>query len=828
MHTWPGSILIIFRTVRPQQRDPGSFECHGCGIGFCAQRTMNWTWDAALQCFTTTIEVEGTLVMTRVITRNSTSSGQEVTDTLNPSVNGSLTLRSKAYVGPGFSGRYNWSGDLLMVPNPFAVWNLSSSAVSTQAALPSSAAGSAPALLPSRRLQAAAQAAGSSIAALTDAEASRISSVSGSSGCSNAAGSSSAASCAAAHQPLAAHGSTAEHMPSSNNALLQASRSSSSIGSSSHLPVAGQVAVKEYSPVPSSDSSVIVIPASDDDHTIIVSGSYIPGLGVPETCWGSVNCPVEYNPQQGLPEVDPLASANASTGALAKEPVSIPTSIMQWIQMAGGLGGGLLLAALVVWLIVVFIKRAQQDEDEQQQQKRRAAAEAAWLQQQQQQGQAAAATAVDSSAKLQGNSSADELLHSARSTKSGQTSRRSTGQAVAAGSTSLVLSQQQQADAVQWLPGAAARVSVEDLPQLLLLHQQEAAEQEPSQPPQQQERQYKPFNGNRKLPAEAAAAAAVQAGNRPAVVSANWAMAGTAAGGVMHTSSVQGGWDMPTPADGTQSMSTAVNLHAAADGSADQAAAGRQQQRGLFGWLGQLLFGNQRQPAATAAAARGAPAARPFKADYLHVNANGSTRRARPGHAAAARSNGSSAVSPAFTAVIPFDDDAAAAEAAAASVAAGSGVTTAAGGSYVGRQSLRRRIKLSTSESSLKRLQSSNSRQQQQQSPGRPHSSSPVGDNGSTAAGFSPRRNGRWFDTSADAATAAAAASDGHAGLGNSSADVSGFEQQQQRLNRRSKAVDNATADESVAGEGAAVLPGDRVVGRSRRSELRLRAELQE
>jgi hypothetical protein len=97
------------------------------------QRTMNWTWDTALHCFTTTIEVEGTLVMTRVITRNSSSNGQEVTDTLSPSVNGSLTLRSRTYVGPGFSGRYNWSGDLLMVPNPFEVWHLSPSAVSQAA-----------------------------------------------------------------------------------------------------------------------------------------------------------------------------------------------------------------------------------------------------------------------------------------------------------------------------------------------------------------------------------------------------------------------------------------------------------------------------------------------------------------------------------------------------------------------------------------------------------------------------------------------------------------------------------------------------------------------
>uniref|UniRef100_A0A383WBS1 Uncharacterized protein n=1 Tax=Tetradesmus obliquus TaxID=3088 RepID=A0A383WBS1_TETOB len=858
---------------------------------FSLQRTMNWTWDAKLQCFTTTIEVEGTLVMTRVVTLNSSSSGQEVTDTLSPSVNGSLTLRSKSYIGPGFSGRYNWSGDLVMVPNPFAVWNLSPAAVfeAAHAAPPPPANAVGPSPRPAVQAaeqRAAAHAAGSSNDFHNAQERSGSSGSRSKSGCGNNAGSSSEASCTA-RLPVAAGGGTATHLPgsrsssSSSRALLQTSRGSNT--SSSHLPVVGQVVVREFGAhINISSNSDIFAPSTADDHTIVVSGAYQPGLGVSEACWGTVSCPVVHTPQQGAPESNDLVdsqpgaagstnSNNNSTPPAAA--AAIPPAVVEWIQIAGGLGGGLLAAALVGWLIIVFMKRAQQDEDEEQQRKERqqqqaadeAADEEAWQQLGQQQ-QVQAGAAVDEVSKLPAGAAGNEkLLPSGRSTKSGQSSRSLNGAAEAAARAALALTQQQQqqqqqADAVQWLPGAAARVSVDDSPQ-----QQQQQQQQPAaaavQAGKLSDRLYKPFTGLRRLPAEAAAAAAVQAGNRPAVVSAQWALAGSAAGGfAQQQPAARGGWDMPAPADGRQSMSTAVALHGAAAGSSAEgayAAAGRQQQQqrqGLLGWLGRLLFGEQHQTAAAAAAAA-SPAGRPVKADYLHASANRS-RQPRPGHASAAvhsrSSSGPSSLG--YTAVMPYDDEAeaaagaAAAAAAAATRPAAAGSSVAAGGGWVGsaasgRQSLRRRIRLSTSENSLMRLQSSNSRQQQ--APGRPHSSSPVGGSEGAADLPSPRRTGRWFDNNTDpaaavgdaaGASAAAAEANGNSlGIGNNSAvradtpEASGLQQrQQQQQNRRSNAAGSASGRAPGAGARIAGVPGDGSSRAGQQPQLRHRAELQE
>jgi hypothetical protein len=878
----------------------------------CLQRTMNWTWDDSLLCFTTTIEVEGTLVMSRVITHNSSNNSQEVTDTLRPSVNGSLTLRSKAYVGPGFSGKYNWSGELLMAPDPFAVWNLSPSALQSAAA-PSSAAaaaGGATAVMPSRRLaaeqqqqQAAAVAPrrsrGTRTRTLPAAQESRGSMLvdstgvtdSGSSGtgnCRNAAGSSSSSSSkslCAAHEPLPGVGEDAGQLPSSSRALLQGSRSSSSSVSSSNLPVVGQVAVKEASSGSSSSNGSDIFVPADDDQTIIVSGAYIPGLGVPEACWGTVSCPVVYNPQLGLPESQQPDAANPSnsTSNSAAE-AQIPAGIMQWVQMAGGLGGGLLLAALLIWLIVVFVKRAQQDEEEEQrrkqqlQQQQRGRNEGVRQQQEGQQQLVADGATGDRGIETAstGVDYALQYTQLERTAKSGQVSRRSTGSAIAAGSTSLVLTQQQQADPVQWLPGAATRMSVEEVPQLLLIQQQQAVEADQAavaQQHQQQQQRYKPFTGHSKMPTEASAAAAVQAGNRQAVVSAQWALAGGGAAAFgQHSSVPKGSWDIPRPADGWQSMSTAVNLHGAAagstvDGDAD-AAAGRQQQRGWFGWLGSLVFGRKHRVANSAVAGAAVAAGlgvRPFRADVLHMSANGSaggSRRARPGHATAAGSG--SPASPAYpsvdhsTAVILFDANAAAAEAAAAAAraaAAGSSAAATAaaaaaaartawvGASGPGRQSLRRRVKLSISENSLMPRQASNGRQQQQQhSPDRPHSSSPVGGSEAVAVAATPgvRRSGRWFDSADGAAVAAggvgaAASEDAYAAEvgGNGEDGIAAVfrppQQQQQQQNRRSKAAESAALDVPVAGVGVGGLPHkDEGLRFSHVTQLRHRAELQE
>lgn len=186
-----------------------------------------------------------------------------------------------------------------------------------------------------------------------------------------------------------------------------------------------------------SSNSDIFAPSTADDHTMVVSGAYQPGLGVSEACWGTVSCPVIHTPQQGAPESNELIdsqpgaagstnSNNNSTPPAAAAAIP-PAAVVEWIQIAGGLGGGLMAAALVGWLIVVFMKRAQQDEDEAQQRKERqqqqaadeAADEAAWQQLDQQQQEQAGA-AVDEVSKLPaGAAGNEELLPSGRSTKSG-------------------------------------------------------------------------------------------------------------------------------------------------------------------------------------------------------------------------------------------------------------------------------------------------------------------------------------------------------------------------------------------------------------------------
>jgi hypothetical protein len=278
----------------------------------------------------------------------------------------------------------------------------------------------------------------------------------------------------------------------------------------------------------------------------------------------------------------------------------------------------------------------------------------------------------------------------------------------------------------------------------------------------------------------------------------------------------------------------------------------------LFGWLGPLLFGD-RQLIANAAAAAGTAAAtgsgvRQFRAEYLHVSANcsssssGGSRRARPRHATAARSG--SPASPAHpivdrsTAVVPFDADAAAAEAAAAvarsaAAAAGSSAAAAAaagaatgsawvGSTGAGRQSLRRRVKLSNSENSLMQRQASSGRQQQQpHSPGRPSSSSPVGANGQATIA-SPRRTGRWFD-SADGATAPD--DDAAHEVYSSSEDGTAATRppQQQQQGRRGKAAGSVSLNVPVGGLCGGGLQGeDEGLRFSQFTQLRHRAELQE
>jgi hypothetical protein len=58
-------------------------------------------------------------------------------------VSGFLTMLSSIYPGPGFSGTYDWTGDLQLSPDPFQEWNAATSLlihnsknISTSAAIP--------------------------------------------------------------------------------------------------------------------------------------------------------------------------------------------------------------------------------------------------------------------------------------------------------------------------------------------------------------------------------------------------------------------------------------------------------------------------------------------------------------------------------------------------------------------------------------------------------------------------------------------------------------------------------------------------------------------
>ena len=115
---------------------------------FTLHRTMNWTYSSGLQGFTTLVQVGGKLAM-RISAENPTNGANATnssssssnsssssagsseaiatstsTTTLTPTVDGNLTLYSKLYPGPGFTGYYQWSGTLFMNPDPFTTLNL--------------------------------------------------------------------------------------------------------------------------------------------------------------------------------------------------------------------------------------------------------------------------------------------------------------------------------------------------------------------------------------------------------------------------------------------------------------------------------------------------------------------------------------------------------------------------------------------------------------------------------------------------------------------------------------------------------------------------------
>eukprot|EP00878_Enallax_costatus_P011250 GHUV01011747.1.p1 GENE.GHUV01011747.1~~GHUV01011747.1.p1 ORF type:complete len:643 (+),score=209.73 GHUV01011747.1:485-2413(+) len=259
---------------------------------------MNWTYEAALQQFTTSLQVNGTLLMTRV----SSSADVNTSNSMSPTVSGDLTLLSKTYPGPGFSGKYNWTGVLLMSPDPFVEWGLEPSArrlLDVDGVAPDT----------EQQVQ-------NSAAAGVSNQLPRVD--------GNAPGTHCHSSGSSSPGPTAQIGS-------SHNRLL--------LASSTQLPVKGKVTVMEIS-----DSST---PSStqNQDSSIIVWGDYLPGTGVNASCWGTVVC-------------DP-GSSPASKKAPARGSKSWWHGVL---QIGAMFVGGAVAAALLLWLIAVLWRRKRDDE----------------------------------------------------------------------------------------------------------------------------------------------------------------------------------------------------------------------------------------------------------------------------------------------------------------------------------------------------------------------------------------------------------------------------------------------------------------------------------
>ncbi|KAF6257103.1 hypothetical protein COO60DRAFT_1461341 [Scenedesmus sp. NREL 46B-D3] len=81
------------------------------------------------------VAIKGVFVLTREESVNNVTTNIQ---TLRPRVSGYLKLWSKAYPGPGFSGRYDWSGELELAPDPFTEWQDAASLLVTDSSSNSS------------------------------------------------------------------------------------------------------------------------------------------------------------------------------------------------------------------------------------------------------------------------------------------------------------------------------------------------------------------------------------------------------------------------------------------------------------------------------------------------------------------------------------------------------------------------------------------------------------------------------------------------------------------------------------------------------------------
>ena len=110
---------------------------------FKLSRAMDWKWDAKFRAYVATVRLQGmfsifasvNVTTTNTTTNsstidNSTALNTTVTDNssanktlsaeLSPMINGTLTLYSSVYPGPGFTGTYDWDGMLTLDPDPYA------------------------------------------------------------------------------------------------------------------------------------------------------------------------------------------------------------------------------------------------------------------------------------------------------------------------------------------------------------------------------------------------------------------------------------------------------------------------------------------------------------------------------------------------------------------------------------------------------------------------------------------------------------------------------------------------------------------------------------
>ncbi|WIA21370.1 hypothetical protein OEZ85_000589 [Tetradesmus obliquus] len=86
---------------------------------FALQRAMDWQYNTTVKAWTTSVAMAGKFTLTR----DETVQGQTVSSqSMDSRVNGSLSLYSSVYPGPGFNGVYDWAGQLELNPDPFIVW----------------------------------------------------------------------------------------------------------------------------------------------------------------------------------------------------------------------------------------------------------------------------------------------------------------------------------------------------------------------------------------------------------------------------------------------------------------------------------------------------------------------------------------------------------------------------------------------------------------------------------------------------------------------------------------------------------------------------------